>query len=109
MKKLQPRPGRPRKIAPITQTVATQLPQSENQSSVLAQSREGLLRLERIITGDPANGVEPIIPVSRTTWYQGIRDGLFPAPVRLPGIRGSFWRAAEVYNVLAATTASGLA
>lgn len=99
--------GRPRKIAPITQAVATQLLQPKIQSSVLAQSREGLLRLERIITGDPVNGVEPLVPVSRTTIYQLIKDGIFPAPIRLPGVRGSFWRVSDVYGFLAATTAGG--
>lgn len=44
----------------------------------------GLLRLSDII-GDPrANPPKPpIIPVSKTTWYEGVKAGRFPRPVLL--------------------------
>jgi predicted DNA-binding transcriptional regulator AlpA len=56
-----------------------------------------LLRLAQII-GHPARGIEPIIPVSKTTWYAGIKTGRYPAPVKLgPGISGtSAWRESDI-------------
>jgi hypothetical protein len=74
-------PGRPRKLATVT-------PPNNQNSSPDGAFLQGLLRLERILSGDPAKGVEPLIPVSRSTWYAGIREGRFPQPVTLPGVRG---------------------
>ena len=44
----------------------------------------GLARLSQII-GDPnANPpIPPIIPVSKSTWWAGVKSGKFPAPVKL--------------------------
>jgi prophage regulatory protein len=56
----------------------------------------GLLRLRQII-GDP-NAKPPIprlIPVCKSTWYAGIKEGRFPAPVRL-GERVVAWRAEDI-------------
>ncbi|RPH48776.1 MAG: transcriptional regulator [Desulfobacteraceae bacterium] len=53
--------------------------------------KRGFLRLPQIL-GDP-KAQPPIparIPVSRSTWYSGIRQGLYPAPVRLSK-RTSAW------------------
>lgn len=48
-------------------------------------------------------------PVSRATWYEGIRAGRFPRPVRL-GPRSVAWRASDIQALierLAAETAEG--
>lgn len=34
-------------------------------------------------------------PVSRATWYAGIRAGRFPAPLKI-GLRAVAWRSADV-------------
>ena len=36
-----------------------------------------------------------LIPVSRSSWYQGIKTGRYPAPVKL-GPRAAAWRASEI-------------
>lgn len=41
-----------------------------------------------------------IIPVSRATWYEGIKKGRFPAPVKL-GPRVSLWRLSEIELLIA--------
>lgn len=33
----------------------------------------------------PREGIPPIIPVSRTTWWRGVKEGRFPAGVKLSG------------------------
>ncbi len=56
----------------------------------------GLLRLRQII-GD-LNAKPPIpglIPVCKSTWYAGIKEGRFPAPVRL-GERVVAWRVEDI-------------
>ncbi len=56
----------------------------------------GFLRLKQII-GDPKADppVPPIIPVSRSAWWQGIKAQRYPAPVRI-GTRVTVWRADEI-------------
>ncbi len=63
--------------------------------------RPRLLRLSQII-GNPKSKppVEAIIPTSRTSWYEGIKDGRFPKPIKLAGGKSSFWIADEVYAVI---------
>lgn len=46
-----------------------------------------------------------IIPVSRATWYEGIKKGRFPAPVKL-GPRVSFWRRSDIEKLVASISAS---
>lgn len=60
----------------------------------------GFLR-QRQILGDPkANPpIAPIIPVSPSSWWAGIRAGRFPQPVKL-GPRTTAWRAADIRALL---------
>jgi len=52
----------------------------------------GYLRLRHII-GDPkANPPIPaIIPVGKSTWWEGVRTGRYPQPVRTLGRRITAW------------------
>lgn len=38
------------------------------------------------------------IPVSRATWWQGVREGRFPKPVRLGGITA--WRMSDIEKLI---------
>ena len=55
-----------------------------------------LLRLQQIL-GDPTAKppVEPLIPVSRSTWWSGVKSGRFPQPVKL-GPRTTAWRSEDI-------------
>lgn len=51
----------------------------------------GYLRLSQIIGNPKTNPPIPaIIPVSKSTWWQGVRTGRYPKPVRL-GPRITAW------------------
>lgn len=56
----------------------------------------GFLRLAQII-GDPdaEPPVAPIYPVSKSTWWAGIRSGRYPKPVKL-GPRCTAWRIEDI-------------
>ena len=60
----------------------------------------GFLRLRQII-GNPATNppIPPIIPVSSSTWWEGVRTGRFPEPVKL-GPRTTAWRADDIRNLV---------
>ena len=39
-------------------------------------------------------------PVSRSVWLTGVKDGMFPKPVRLSAWRVA-WRASDIYALIA--------
>jgi hypothetical protein len=54
----------------------------------------GFLRVSQIV-GNSRRGDAPIIPVSKTTWWQGVKDGRFPKPLKLsPNV--TVWRVEDV-------------
>ncbi len=54
----------------------------------------GFLRINQII-GDSKKGIPPLIPVKKTTWWDGVRKGRFPKPVKL-GPRVTVWRVEDI-------------
>lgn len=60
----------------------------------------GFLRLKQII-GDPKAGTPPIIPIKKTAWWNGVKSGRFPAPVKL-GPRTTAWRVEDIRALIAA-------
>lgn len=44
----------------------------------------------------------PLIPISRDTWYRGIKSGAYPKAIRLAG-GINVWRAGDIKKVLAGT------
>jgi hypothetical protein len=53
-----------------------------------------LLKLKEIL-GDRKKGIPPIIPLSRSAWYAGIKNGYLPQPVKI-GARSVAWRASDI-------------
>lgn len=62
------------------------------------------------ILGRPATAhrpaTVPLIPVSKTTWWAGVKSGRFPAPVRL-GPRCVAWRASDIRRLIDQRTSTG--
>jgi len=54
---------------------------------------EGFVRLKRVIA--PSGP----IPVSRSTWWQGVRDGKFPKPVKLSE-NVTAWRVEDIRDLI---------
>lgn len=55
--------------------------------------RTGLVRIKQILAPDGP------IPVSKSTWWQGVKEGRFPAPKKLgPGI--TVWRAKDIWLIV---------
>lgn len=65
-----------------------------------AHPEAGFLRLSQII-GKPATESAPailaIIPVSKSTWWAGVKSGRYPQPTRALGERITAWRAADIF------------
>lgn len=58
----------------------------------------GFLRLRQIV-GDQKTGTPAIIPVSKSTWWAGVKTGRYPAPVKLSE-RCTAWRVEEIRTLL---------
>lgn len=61
----------------------------------------GFLRLPQII-GDPhaKPPIPRIIPVGKSTWWAGVKDGRYPKPVKL-GPRVTAWRVDDIRALIA--------
>lgn len=55
------------------------------------------LRLETII-GNPSKNLPGLLPVSRTVFFDKIRDGSWPRPIKRG--RSSLWRTQDIKNLL---------
>lgn len=51
---------------------------------------DALLRLPEVLA---------IFPISRSTWYQGIKDGRYSLPVKIV-TRASAWRVSEIEKLI---------
>ncbi|PCI44126.1 MAG: transcriptional regulator [Proteobacteria bacterium] len=50
----------------------------------------GFMRLTQVLS---------VMPISKTAWYEGIKEGKFPAPVKL-GERTAAWRVQDIRNLI---------
>lgn len=65
----------------------------------VSSAAESFLRLEEVLRR---------IPVSRATWYAGVKSGRYPAQVKL-GLRAAAWRCSDIDKLAASFTRESLA
>lgn len=62
----------------------------------------GYLRLSQIIGNPKATPATPaVIPVSKSSWWAGVKSGRFPQPVKL-GPRTTAWRVSDIRALIEA-------
>ena len=60
----------------------------------------GFLRLPQIVGDSKAQPPVPaLIPVSRSTWWAGVKSGRYPRPVKL-GPRITAWRVEDIRRLI---------
>jgi prophage regulatory protein len=64
---------------------------SDRQNSI---NEAALLRLPQVLA---------LVPISRSAWWQGCRDGRYPKPIRL-GPRTTVWRASDILALIDSLT-----
>jgi predicted DNA-binding transcriptional regulator AlpA len=63
----------------------------------------GYVRLPQIIGNLKADPPIPaVIPVSKSTWWAGVKEGRFPQSVKL-GPRTTVWRVADIIRLIEST------
>ncbi|MFO2976469.1 AlpA family phage regulatory protein [Legionella pneumophila serogroup 3] len=61
---------------------------------------EGFVRLNQILGNkNRTPPIVPLIPVGRTTWWAGVKNGRFPQPVKL-GPRTTAWRVKDIRQLI---------
>jgi len=58
---------------------------------------EGYVRVSQILQ---------VLPIGRSTWWQGVKDGRFPQPVKI-GPRTTVWNVEDIRAVLEALALEG--
>lgn len=62
----------------------------------------GFLRLSQIIGNPKAEPpTPPIIPVKKSAWWEGVRNGRFPKPIKIGNGRATFWRVEDIRALIA--------
>ncbi|WP_150047415.1 helix-turn-helix transcriptional regulator [Methylomonas rhizoryzae] len=51
------------------------------------------------ITGDRKKGIEPLLPIGRSTFLAKVRSGEYPKPIKL-GEKTTAWRKADILALL---------
>jgi len=60
----------------------------------------GFVRIWQIVGNPKANPpITPLIPVSRTSFLNGVKSGKYPKPVKL-GERTTAWRVSDIKNLI---------
>ena len=61
--------------------------------------KQGYLRLPQILGNKKSNPIiPPIIPISKSSWWEGIRTGKFPKPIKL-GPRSTAWSIEDIRSL----------
>lgn len=75
---------------------------SHSETEKISQSNKlpeaGLVRLSQIL-GDKKKGIPPIIPVSKSTWWAGVKSGRYPKPIKL-GERTTCWNVNDIRQLI---------
>ncbi len=77
---------------------------TDQQVEVNALPQCGLVRLSQIL-GDKKKGIPPIIPISKSTWWAGVKSGKYPKPIKLSA-RCTCWHVEDIRVLIARPTQS---
>ena len=61
-------------------------------------SEAALLSLPQIV-GDRKRNIPPLVPICRSSWWAGVKEGKYPRPVRISPRRVA-WRASDIVALL---------
>ncbi|MEO8401528.1 MAG: AlpA family phage regulatory protein [Gammaproteobacteria bacterium] len=60
----------------------------------------GYLRLKQILGNKHSQPpILPLIPISKSTWWEGVKTGRFPQPIKL-GPRTTVWRVEDIRQLI---------
>ncbi len=66
---------------------------------VITSDKLKVINLKQILGYFRLNQILEIIPISASTWWAGIKSGIFPSPVNL-GSRSTYWRKEDIFALI---------
>ena len=67
-----------------------------NEAQAQALPTTGFIRLSSIIGNPNAKPpIPPLIPVSKSSWWAGVKSGTYPQPIKL-GARSTAWKVEDI-------------
>ena len=82
------------KIKPHYNRRYLRLPQIIGQSEITPKQADANRRSGRF-PKTPRSYIDPLIPISRASWWAGVKSGKYPKPVKL-GSRTTCWRESDI-------------
>jgi len=76
----------------------------EQQVSKNILPETGLVRLWQIL-GDRRKGIPPIIPISKSSWWAGVKSGKYPKPIKLSA-RCTCWHVDDIRKLIGRVVSS---
>lgn len=69
-------------------------------NSTITLPETGFVRISGIIGNSKANPpILPVVPISRSSWWAGVRCGKYPKPVKL-GPRTTVWKVEDIRELI---------
>jgi prophage regulatory protein len=93
----------PETANPLIREIRALRERIENMEGKDGQQADGLYRIVEII-GDKKKGISGIIPMGRTAWYRGIKEGRYPKPVKL-SVRSVAWTSKDISDLISRLSA----
>ena len=60
----------------------------------------GFIRLPNIIGNPKSNPpITPLIPVSKSSWWAGVKSGIYPQPIKI-GARTTAWKVEDIRRLI---------
>ena len=80
--------------------MSNQAQEGADMANAVSLPNTGFLRLKQIV-GSPNSDrpIVPIIPVSQSTWWDGVRTGRFPQPIKL-GPKITAWKIEDIRRLI---------
>jgi prophage regulatory protein len=66
----------------------------------------GFLRMHQII-GDKKRGIPALIPISKSSWWKGVKDKKYPQPTRALGPRITAWSVESIRGLIESANQNG--
>ena len=80
--------------------MSNQAQEGTDMVNAVSLSESGYLRLNQIVGNPKADPpIPPIIPISKASWWAGVKEGRFPTPVKL-GPRTTAWRIEDIRQLI---------
>ena len=85
----------------IAKAVNSALANEPAMTGPLALPEVGFVRIDHIV-GNPKKGILGVFPVSKSSWWEGVRRGIYPPAYKI-GLRAVGWKIEDIRALIKET------